>query len=34
MSDWKFVHEYVSALADVAVIIAAANRSRPIFMQV
>src|SRR6266436_350925 len=30
MSDWKFVHEYVSARADTAVNSAAPNKSRPI----
>src|SRR6266436_3219700 len=32
MSDWKFVHEYVSARADTAVNSAAPNKSRPIFV--
>src|SRR5262249_12482016 len=32
MSDWKFVHEYVSECADATVNIAAASDSRPIFV--
>ena len=32
ISDWKFVHEYVSARADTTVNIAAPKKSRPIFV--
>src|SRR5215472_2119160 len=34
MSDWKFVHEYVSACADATVKIAAPKKSRQILVQV